>query len=67
MPQYNLEQVRSLESTMDSLAAVAERIGDGETVRNARQLRYLVAEMRVLAGNPRDPEAITRFVTLFAE
>jgi hypothetical protein len=52
---------------MDSLTAVAERIGDGETVRNARQLRYLVAEMRVLAGNPRDPEAITRFVTLFAE
>ena len=39
MPQYNLEQVRSLESTMDSLTAVAERIGDGETVRNARQLR----------------------------
>lgn len=67
LPQFNLTQVRSLEATMDSLTTVAERIGDNETVRNARHLRYLIAEMRVLSANPRDPEAINRFTELFTE
>lgn len=67
MPQYNLEQMRRIENTMDALTAVAERIGDAAIVQDARQLRYLVAEMRVLSANPTDPEAINRFTQLFTQ
>lgn len=65
MPQFTLDQMRELESVMDSLGTVAETLCDTVTRKKVHSLRYLVAEMRVLAANPRDLEAINRFTELF--
>ncbi len=67
MPRFNLDQMRELESAMDSLGTAAEALCDAETRKKVRDLRYLIAEMRVLAGNPKDLEAINRFTELFTE
>lgn len=65
--QYTFAKVRELEETMDRLGTAAHSLCDGETNRKVANLRFLIAEMRVLAANPRDPEAIDRFTALFAE
>jgi hypothetical protein len=67
MPRFNLDQMRELESVMDYLGTAAEALCDAATRKKVRDLRYLIAEMRVLAGNPRDLEAINRFTELFTE
>lgn len=67
MPQFTLDQMRELESVMDSLGTVAEVLCDTVTRKKVHNLRYLIAEVRVLAGNPRDLEAINRFTELFIE
>jgi hypothetical protein len=63
--KFNIEQVRQLEQTMDSLCNAAYALCDNEKMRKVNDLRYLVAEMRLLASNPRNTEAINRFTDLF--
>lgn len=63
--QINLNQMRELEQTMDSLCNAAYALCDSEKMKKVNALRYLVAEMRVLSGNPTDAEAIKRFTELF--
>lgn len=63
--QFNLDQVRQLEQTMDSLCNAAYALCEKESMRKVNDLRYLVAEMRVLASNPKDSDAINRFTALF--
>ncbi len=65
--QFNLDKMRQLEQTMDSLCNAAYALCDRETMRKVNYLRYLVAEMRVLSGNPKDADAINRFTELFTD
>ena len=63
--QFNLDHVRKLEQTMDSLCNAAYALCSSDDMRKVNDLRYLVAEMRVLASNPKDSDAINRFTGLF--
>lgn len=65
--KFNIEQVRQLEQTMDSLCNAAYALCDNEKMRKVNDLRYLVAEMRLLASNPKDAETVNRFTNLFTD
>ncbi len=65
--QLTFKEVAELERVMDMLGTAAHALCDKETLKRVSDLRYLIAEMRVLAGNPRDLEAINRFVQMFTE
>ena len=63
--QVNLLRMRQLEETMNALCNAAYALCDANTMKKANDLRYLVAEMRVLASNPTDSEHVERFTSLF--
>lgn len=65
--QLTFKEMADLERTMDMLGTAAHALCDKETNKKVTALRYLIAEMRVLAANPRDIEAINRFAALFTE
>jgi hypothetical protein len=66
--QFNIGQMRELEQMMDSMSNAAYALCDNrEDITKVNNLRYLVAEMRVLATNPKDSDAIDRFTSLFTK
>lgn len=65
--QLTFKQVADLEHVMDMLGTAAQALCDKETNKKVSDLRYLIAEIRVLSANPRDLEAINRFTQLFTE
>ena len=65
--QFKFKEVYDLEETMSRLGRAAEALCDRDTNNRVADLLYIMAEVRVLAGNPRDPEAINRFAQLFTE
>ena len=65
--QLTFKEMADLERTMDMLGTAAHALCDKETNKKVSDLRYLIAEIRVLSANPRDLEAINRFTQLFTE
>jgi hypothetical protein len=65
--QLSFHDVSELERTMDILGSAANVLCDKDTRKKVADLRYLIAELRVLSANPQDPVAINRFMRMFTE
>ena len=65
--QLTFNDMRELERTMDILGSAANVLCDKDTRKKVADLRYLVAELRVLSANPQDPVAVNRFTRMFTE
>ena len=65
--QLTFADVKELERTVDLLGSAANALCDQDTRKKVADLRYLVAEIRVLSANPKDFEAVSRFMQMFTE
>jgi hypothetical protein len=65
--QLTFNDMKELERTMDMLGSAANVLCDKDTRKSVSDLRYLVAELRVLSANPKDFVAVNRFMQMFTE
>lgn len=67
MNKFSFHHVVQLEYVMSDLDKVVKILGDVSTKEMADELRFLLAEVRVFASAPHDPEMVKRFQGLFKE